>query len=144
MFSKACEYGIRAMVYITQESANGRRTSQKAVAKEIDSPEAFTSKILQKLTRMKLLTSVMGPTGGFEIESKQLETTTLSEVVNAIDGDQIYKGCALGLRSCNAAQPCPLHNEFVSIRNDLQIMLQNTKLKDLAEGLETGITFLKR
>lgn len=144
MFSKACEYGIRAMVYITRESSNGRRASQKAVAKEIDSPEAFTAKILQKLTRMKLLTSVMGPTGGFEIESKQLETTTLSEVVNAIDGDQIYKGCALGLKSCNAAQPCPLHNEFVSVRNDLKVMLQNTKLKDLAQGLETGITFLKR
>ena len=44
MFSKACEYGIRAMVHIAMQSERGERTGLKEVAEAIDSPVAFTSK----------------------------------------------------------------------------------------------------
>ena len=45
MFSKACEYGIRASILIASESVNGNRLGLITIAKKIDSPEAFTSKI---------------------------------------------------------------------------------------------------
>lgn len=53
MFSKACEYGIRASILIASESVNGNRLGLITIAKKIDSPEAFTSKILQKLVKEK-------------------------------------------------------------------------------------------
>ena len=68
MFSKACEYGIKATIFIASNSYEKQRVSLKEIAKEIDSPEAFTAKILQNLVRHKIINSVKGAYGGFEIE----------------------------------------------------------------------------
>lgn len=144
MFSKACEYGIRAAVYITLQSMEGRRVSVNEIAEEIDSPIAFTAKILQQLSRNNIIHSVKGPTGGFEIERESMDSVKLNMIVKAIDGDAIYKGCGLGLKECNANKPCPLHDKFVDIRSDLSKMLRNTSMYELAMGLEVGMTFLKR
>ncbi len=144
MFSKACEYAIRATLYVAEKSLEGKRVSLKDIAEAIDSPVAFTAKILQQLVRNHVMISVMGPTGGFEIERKKLDTIRLSQIVDAIDGDAIYRGCGLGLKECNAAKPCPVHDKFAKIRDDLKDMLENTSLYELAAGLEVGLTFLKR
>ena len=53
MLSKACEYSIRASIYIAEKSLEGNRSGLKEIAKSIDSPEAFTSKILQQLAKSK-------------------------------------------------------------------------------------------
>ena len=73
MFSKACEYGIKATIYIAMQSMQNSRVSLKDIAKEIDSPVAFTAKILQQLARNKIVESVKGPTGGFQIEKKKID-----------------------------------------------------------------------
>ncbi len=144
MFSKACEYGIRSAVYVALQSLDGRRVSVTEIAEEIDSPIAFTAKILQQLTRNGIINSVKGPTGGFEIQREDMDAVKLSKIVKAIDGDKIYVGCGLGLKECNADKPCPLHDKFVDIRTDLSKMLKSTSLYELATGLEVGLTYLKR
>lgn len=144
MFSKACEYGIRATTYIAMQSLKNRRVSLKEIAEEIDSPVAFTAKILQILSKNNVVDSTKGAYGGFEITKIQIHNLKLSEIVNAIDGDTIYAGCGLGLKECNADKPCPVHDKFVDIRNDLKQMLENTSLYEMTTGLEVGLTFLKR
>ena len=144
MFSKACEYGLRAATYIAMQSLDGRRVSLKEIADKIDSPIAFTAKILQLLSKNNIVESVKGAYGGFEISRTQMDKLKLSEIVDAIDGDTIYAGCGLGLKECNADKPCPVHSKFVDIRNDLREMLENTSLYEMTAGLEVGLTFLKR
>ena len=144
MFSKACEYGIRSAVYIALQSLEGRRVSVGEIAEEIDSPVAFTAKILQQLTRNNIVRLVKGPHGGFEIEREDMDTVKLNMIVKAIDGDKIYMGCGLGLKECNEHKPCPLHDRFLDIRNNLSPMLRTTSLYELAVGLEEGLTYLKR
>lgn len=144
MFSKACEYGIKATIYIALQSVQGTRVSLKDIALKIDSPEAFTAKILQQLARNNIIDSVKGPTGGFEIGIKEMEVLKLCSIVFAIDGDSIYKGCGLGLKNCNEEKPCPVHTRFKAIRDELKLMLETTTIKELALGLKDGNTFLKR
>jgi Rrf2 family protein len=144
MFSKACEYGIRAAAYIALQSEKGYRVGLKDIAIAIDSPEAFTAKILQQLSRNDLIQSSKGPQGGFEMSPRQLKTVMLSNVVSTIDGDSIYKSCGLGLKTCNAKRPCPLHHEFLEIREKLRIMLETTPVRKLAGVLEAGEAILKR
>lgn len=144
MFSKACEYGIRASVYIAEQSLLDRKVSLKDVAEAIESPTAYTSKILQKLTHHHIINSDKGPTGGFSMDKKELENVKLSSIVFAIDGDTIYKGCGVGLKKCNEKMPCPLHNQFIIIRDELKRMLETTTIKSLAIDYEKGLTFLKR
>ena len=143
MFSKACEYGIRASIFIAKNSRERRRVSPKEISKEIDSPQAFTAKILQDLVRHKVIKSVQGAYGGFEIDKNKIASIKLSQIVEAIDGNGIYLGCGLGLRECNEHHPCPMHDKFKSIRNDLRDMLETTNLEELATGLKNGEAFLK-
>ena len=144
MFSKACEYGIRAALYVAQQSAEGRRVSLKEISSNINSPEAFTAKILQQLARNGVLRSTKGLHGGFDVDDQQMHSVKLSQIVDAIDGDAIYNGCGLGLEKCNAKKPCPLHDQFMVIRNELKQMLESTTLDQLTTDLVDGITCLKR
>ncbi len=143
MFSKACEYGIRAVLYIAEQSEKGNRVPIKEISREIDSPEAFTAKILQQLARNQIVDSVKGPTGGFSIDSGRIKNLLLRDIVNAIDGDAIYIGCGLGLPECSEEKPCPVHHKFAKIREDIREMLDNTYVVDLADELKAGRTFLK-
>ncbi|MBT1709760.1 Rrf2 family transcriptional regulator [Fulvivirgaceae bacterium PWU5] len=143
MFSKACEYGIRAMIYIAQQSRQGERVGLKDIAQGIDSPEAFMAKILQALSRQGLVQSVKGPNGGFYMDARGLKVT-LAEVVLAIDGDQLFNGCGLGLPECNEKKPCPIHDEFKLIRNKIRSLLETTQVGEFNELLEKGVLHLKR
>ena len=144
MFSKACEYGIRASIFIAEQSLLDKKVSLKDIAKAIDSPEAYTSKILQQLSRNFIINSDKGPTGGFSMSQQELEEVKLSTVVTAIDGDAIYKGCGLGLKNCNEKMPCPVHNQFKVVREELREVLETTLVKSLTMDLKEGLTFLKR
>lgn len=144
MFSKACEYGIKAAIFIAVKSHQESRVSLNEVAKEINSPVAFTAKVLQQLTKNGIVDSVKGPRGGFEINKNKVAKIMLSKIVSAIDGDSIYKGCGLGFHNCNESKPCPVHHKFKLIRNDLKQMLETTSLLDLSNDINLGITFLKR
>ena len=143
MFSKACEYGIKATIYIATHSYERQRVSLKEIAKEIDSPVAFTAKILQDLVRHNIINSVKGAYGGFEIDKTKIETTKLSQIVYAIDGDSIYNGCGLGLHICDENHPCPVHDKFKLVREELRDMLDNTTLEQLALEIKSGVSFLK-
>lgn len=143
MFSKACEYAIRATIYTAVHSNEEKRVSLKDIAKAIDSPEAFTAKIMQELSRNRIIDSVKGPNGGFWISERKMTEVKLSQIVNAIDGDAIYKGCGLGLKACSELHPCPVHNKFKKIRNDLKIMLESTSVGELSMSHTEGLSFLK-
>jgi Rrf2 family protein len=144
IFSRACEYGIRATLYIAHQSLNKERATLKDIAAEIDSPVAFTAKILQKLTKNNLIGSTKGPTGGFTLAKTKMENTKLLEVVEAIDGKELFTQCGLGLKECSETHPCPVHNEFKHVRDGLHNMLQSTNIYELAIGLEDKKTYLKR
>ena len=144
MFSKACEYGIKATVYIAVQSNQNKRVSLKEISKAIESPEAFTAKILQQLVKNNIVHSSKGPNGGFEVGKEEMRQMKLAGIVSSIDGDDIFRGCGLGLRECNERKPCPVHYKFKIIRDELRLMLETTTIEELALGLKDGVTFLKR
>ncbi len=143
MLSKACEYGIRATIYISSQSKSNRRVGLKEISSFIDSPSAFTAKILQQLVKNQIIDSVKGPNGGFEIKASRIESTSISDIVRAIDGNEVYSQCILGLENCSDASPCPLHDEYMIIKLKLRALMDNTKVANLSEDLVRGSTFLR-
>jgi len=143
IFSKTCEYAIRAVFFIAHTTASGRRVGIKEIAAGIDSPEFFLAKILQDLSRKGLIGSAKGPNGGFYLSDKEL-LQPISAVVEAIDGDSLFRGCALGLKQCSEVNPCPLHNEFKEIRNRITVMLGTTSIGNFNKELMEGLLSLKK
>ncbi|HLW42414.1 MAG TPA: Rrf2 family transcriptional regulator [Flavobacterium sp.] len=144
MFSKSCEYGIKAILYIATQSIEGYRVKIGDIAENSGSPEAFTAKIMGTLARHNIVNSLKGPYGGFEIDIHRMKQIKISEIVYAIDGDSVYNGCALGLNECNALEPCPMHDKFVVVRNELKKMLETTTVYELATKLKSGKSILIR
>nr|WP_082856130.1 Rrf2 family transcriptional regulator [Mucilaginibacter sp. L294] len=143
MFSKTCEYAMRAVFLIAHRTANGGRVGIKDIAASIDSPEHFLAKILQDLSKRGIIQSVKGPHGGFYLDRKNLERP-LADVVEAVDGNSIFTGCGLGLEECSSERPCPLHDDFMTVRNQLQKMLTSVTIGQFNEELNLGIRHLKR
>lgn len=144
MFSKACEYGIRAAMCLASFGRTDRRMSIREVAERTGSPEAFTAKVLRKLVEGGVVVSQRGPHGGFLISPEQARKIRISHIVDLIDGDSVYKGCGLGLDTCDARKPCPLHDQFAKVRADLRRMLEGTSLHDVVNGVPLDRIILKR
>ena len=74
---------------------------------------------------------------------EDLKRITLSQIVVDIDGDSVFLRCGLGLSNCSEDHPCPVHEKFKFVKQDLAFMLENTTLEELSIGIKKGTTFLK-
>ncbi len=144
MFSKSCEYGIRAVIYIASQSLEHKRVKIREIAQMTNSPEAFTAKIVGALSKHNIVLSQKGPTGGLEIDLERMKNINISQIVLAIDGDSVYNGCGLGMSQCNADNPCPMHEKFAVVRAKLKQMLETTTIFELATNLKVGKSTLLR
>lgn len=143
IFSKTCEYAIRAVFYIAHKTESGGRVGIKEIAAGIDSPELYLAKILQDLSRKGIISSFKGPNGGFYLDKDALKKP-LSDIVEAVDGSALFSGCGLGLKQCSEINPCPLHNEFKAIRTQIHDLLNNTGIGNFNKELLEGILSLKK
>jgi len=141
MISKACKYGIRAVIFIASKKGVGIKLNIKQIAGQVDAPEAFTAKILQVLNKHRIVTSLKGPYGGFFIEEFQLEQPVIN-IVNAIDGMSVFRECGLGLKKCSETHPCPMHDQYKIARDALLDAFQGTTIRQLALTVNNGGSFI--
>lgn len=143
MFSKACEYAIKASIYIARQSLQQKRVNVKEVSQSIDAPVAFTAKILQVLCRENILQSVRGQQGGFVFDELKQKQIKIFDLVRIFDGEGLFTQCGLGLHKCSSENPCPVHDDFKIVREKLLEMTQKHALYDLALKTESGLAWLK-
>jgi DNA-binding IscR family transcriptional regulator len=74
----------------------------------------------------------------------QQRRNSLKEIVESIDGGNVFTGCGLGLTECSELNPCPIHSQFKEIRNKLSNMMANTTIEELATKLKSGESVLSR
>lgn len=142
MFLKATEYALRAVIYIAQKSPEENKTSLPEIAKAIDSPQSFTAKILQQLTKdNKIVSSVRGPNGGFFLSQKARQLP-VHAILEAMGEDEILKKCVLGLKLCSEAKPCPMHAQYKTIKEKLRMLFEEKTIQQLAVEMTTDATFI--
>lgn len=131
LYSKGCEYAIRALVHMAPEGET-TRFQAKSVCEKAGIPESFTRKIFQSLVNGGFLHAVRGPGGGYALTKPPTEIT-LYEVILAVDGPNTFSGCILGLEQCDSEQPCPLHQTWARGKTTLIETLESKTLDDLIE-----------
>jgi Rrf2 family protein len=142
MFSKACEYALRATLYLAQKSREEKRLSIDEIAAGIDAPRPFTAKILQQLNRGAVIRSLKGPSGGFYLTEKD-RSQPVWHILQAFNEEQRLTNCIMGLHKCNDKKPCPLHNQYKGIKEQLVAMFQQKRISELAEDMEKTKTFIR-
>lgn len=141
MLSKTAEYALRAIIYIALGQASGKKIGIKEIAKELDLPMHFIGKILQNIVRQGLLASIKGPNGGFYL-GKNGDQVTIMDVINVVDGPEVFRKCGLGLQDCSDIHPCPLHNDFKQFREGIKAVFCKKTIKDLVLSIESGEGFI--
>ncbi|SDE26923.1 RrF2 family transcriptional regulator [Riemerella columbipharyngis] len=141
MFSKTCEYALRAVIFLARQSEDGKRLSIKEIAKGIGSPEHFIAKILQGLSKKGFISSTKGPNGGFFLDENQ-KIQPIKDIIIEIDGNKIFSNCILGLSECTENHPCPMHHEFKPVREIIKNLLDRYTLNHFIEDKKLNTTFL--
>jgi Rrf2 family protein len=137
MLSKTCIYAIKIMIFLASVSEVDRhRVSVGQIAAGIDSPRQFTAKVLQRLTKARLVRSVPGPGGGYYLEGSL--DYTLTRVMAALNEDYILTACVLGFEECSEANPCPLHDRFVRARSEMKAVFGKMTIAEIGESVRRG------
>ncbi len=130
MFKKETEYALRALVYIQFQNHKNRRPGIAEIASEIETPQSFTAKILQRLVKQGFVESMKGINGGFFFDSTKPEVT-LKKLIVSIEGDSLFSGCGFGLKHCDENNPCPLHFSYAPIRNAIEKLVTEESIQSL-------------
>ena len=125
------------MFYIALHSSSDKNVELTEIAREQDIPKHFLSKILQLLVREKLLYSMKGPTGGFRL-TRPPDEITLIEIVDAIDGLDIFHQCGIGFKTCDDQNPCPIHHDYKVIRERVNHLFSTKTLEALKDEVQNG------
>src|ERR1051325_9101892 len=114
IFSSSTEYAIRGLSELAIRADAGPTIVDDLVA-GTDLPRDFLAKVFQKLVRGGILRSMKGRGGGFSL-ARPAHEITIMNIVEAIDGPQLFDLCVVGLERCNDQMPCPQHDLYKPIR----------------------------
>lgn len=131
IFSKKCELALQAVLFLSIKKDKIIFNALE-VSKELKVPKEFVSKMLQILTDSGIVGSKKGKNGGFYL-AKAPSKIKLIEIVQAIDGLDVFKSCVLGFPNCSSDAPCPVHEKWGKIRDETFKMLSEETLEQLKE-----------
>lgn len=131
IFSKKCEYGLQAVLFLASKEM-GTVVPAETISQELKIPREFVSKILQSLRESGIISSVKGKSGGFSL-AKSPGDIKLIDVVEAIDGLEMFNSCVLGFPECSPNHPCPVHDTWGVLRSQALEMLSNETLDELKD-----------
>ena len=140
IFSKKCELALQAVLFLSIKK-DQIIFNAKEVSEELKVPKEFVSKMLQTLTESGIVGSKKGKNGGFYL-ARRPSQIKLIEIVEAIDGLDVFHHCVLGFPDCSSDHPCPVHDKWGKIRDDAFKMLSEETLEQLKEKTVKKITSL--
>jgi len=89
----------------------------------------------------KIISSVRGPNGGFFLTEKAKKLPVYA-ILEAMEEEEVLKKCVLGLKLCSEIQPCPLHTQYKSIKQQLIKLFETKTIQALADEITTGASFI--
>lgn len=140
IFSKSFGYALRGILYVALMTEIKNKIQLDEIAEKLGVPRYFLGKIMNRLVHDGILTSEKGRNGGFSLNDRTMQVNLLSLVKITGDKDS-FESCVLRLRKCNSANPCPLHYEIETLRNQWHRLLAETTVDDLLKKDQPG--FLK-
>jgi Rrf2 family protein len=124
-------YALQAMMMLTRRYSQGA-IRIRDIAYEENLPEKFLELILLELKNARIVESVRGAKGGYQLRRPPQEIR-LAEIIRLIDGPLAPFGDADQLRSLidRDADHRALYQVFLDVRDSAAKILENTTLADL-------------
>ena len=128
--TRRTDYAVRVMLCLARRPA-GTRLPTQIVQSEMQIPRPFLQRIIADLSRVNLLNTFAGPSGGIELaqSSKDIHLRLIWE---AIEGPILISDCLSGDNSCPLESGCPVQRRWNRLQNIILRELESISLDELA------------
>ena len=134
LITRNTDYALRAICYI---SKNSKVVTVSELVKELGVPKSYMRKILQQLSKTRILESYKGQGGGFKLKASP-EKIYLTQVMEVFQGRLGLNGCFLKKDVCPNKGKCLLRKKIILIEETAIKQLQEINIASLLDGWRNG------
>ena len=128
--SKESRYAMSALAYLAT-LPKGAVAETAKVASATGIPRPFLAKIFVRLTHQGLLASHRGRERGYSL-ALEAGDISVRQILEAIDGPDLFLRCLFWGESCSDSVPCPLHQTWQNVRPKIAHEMESTSLAQIA------------
>ncbi|NNN18514.1 MAG: Rrf2 family transcriptional regulator [Acidimicrobiaceae bacterium] len=129
--SKKADYVIKAGIALARSYDGDSYLKVRQIAAEMAIPRSYTPQILDALIQDGLVESRAGKTGGYRL-TREPESITVLELLEAGEGPLISDKCALSDGPCRWDMVCPMHGIMSTAVERFRETVGGESLNDLA------------
>ena len=126
------DYALRMMVSLAG-NLDGKAMSARQLAADSSFSYQLACKLLQRLHKAKLVTSTMGPKGGFVL-SKDPASITLMDIIEPIQGGIRMNRCLTGSDACEFEANCQVHTKLACLQLYIEGYLSGITLQEIVSA----------
>jgi Rrf2 family iron-sulfur cluster assembly transcriptional regulator len=121
-------FAVTAMVDLSMRQTRGPVTLA-TISERQHISLSYLEQLFGKLRRAKLVNSVRGPGGGYNL-AKPIANITVSEIISAVDEPIDATQCA-GKENCNDDRRCITHDLWATLNEKMNDYLNSVSLADV-------------
>jgi Rrf2 family protein len=130
--NRESRYGLEALAFLAR-LPEGTIVPLRDIAEARALPLSFLSKIFHRLLQHGIVRSYRGKQRGYAL-AKPPDALSLREILEAIEGPDLFSRCVFWNQHCEEESPCLLHAYWREVRGPLLRSLEQATLKDIAEN----------
>lgn len=124
-FSRTTEYALQIMSLMARDENRLYRTDE--IYEKLKIPYRYLRKLMTGLVKSGLIASEQGKFGGYRI-IRPLESISLLNIVESCTDNFLSETCFFGFGQCALDRKCMMHDQWISIRENIRQVLVNTSL----------------
>src|SRR5918999_934491 len=128
--SKKADYALMAMKHLATR-ADGASSSAREIAEQYDIPLELLAKVLQRLARRGLVTSLQGTRGGYRL-ARPTTLISVADIIEAIDGPLTVTACSTEEENCGQYAKCSVRDPLWRIKDRILSALATCSLQEIA------------
>ena len=126
--TRKVEYALIALRHL-QQCDREQLCSSKSMSDEYGIPQELLAKILQKLSKEKIVVSVKGPKGGYKI-FKDPKSVNMTKFFEIMEGPMGIMDCYFD-SNCEQLHGCNIREPINRINNSIRNMFNKMTLADI-------------
>ena len=130
LITRNTDYALRAICYIAKQ---GKVVTVTELVKVLGVPRPFMRKILQRLSKEKILKSYKGQSGGFKLKFLP-EKIFIIQIMRIFQGPVGLSECFLKKDICPNKGKCVLRKKILLIENSVLSQLKQINIASLVKG----------
>lgn len=130
--SKKTEYALMAVKFIARKT-NGNSVTAKEISEGYNIPYDLLSKVLQQLTRKKVIKSFQGIKGGYSL-SKNPDNLTLIDIIRAVEPNYQITECmqsGSSEKDCTYFDCCMIRDPLAKVQKKIDKLFRSVTIHQI-------------